>query len=179
MQSKKKFNFVGVKIIIFMEIGQKAYEFCLPNEHEEEVCLKDFAGKWVILYFYPKDNTSGCTKEAIDFTILKKDFEAKNAVVLGVSPDNVASHVKFISKQSLNITLLSDADKAVMKKYDAWGLKKNYGKEYEGVIRSTFIINPAGEIAYKWKNVKVQQKRKDQIVKHADKVLEKLIDLQK
>lgn len=162
-----------------MEIGQKAYEFFLPNEQEEQICLKDLEGKWVVLYFYPKDNTSGCTKEAVDFTALKKDFEEKGAFIYGVSPDSVTSHVKFISKHTLNIPLLSDTEKNVMKEYGAWGMKKNYGKEYEGVIRSTFLIDPDGNVAYKWKNVKVQQKRKDGILKHADKVLEKLIELQK
>lgn len=161
-----------------MEIGNKAYEFCLPNEQEQEICLKDFNNKWVILYFYPKDNTSGCTKEAIDFTEKRKDFEEKNAVILGVSPDSAATHVKFISKHNLNIPLLSDGDKEVMKTYKAWGMKKNYGKEYEGVIRSTFIISPEGIVAHKWHNVKVQTKRKAGIVKHVDIVFDKLIKLQ-
>ncbi|MBN2891647.1 MAG: peroxiredoxin [Bacteroidales bacterium] len=161
-----------------MEIGDKAYEFCLPNELNENICLKDQKGKWVILYFYPKDNTSGCTKEAIDFTEKRTEFTNKNAVIYGVSPDSIVSHVKFISKHTLSIPLLSDEEKTVMKAYGAWGLKKNYGKEYEGVIRSTFIINPDGIIAHKWHNVSVQQKRKDGIVKHAEIVLKKLTELQ-
>ena len=161
-----------------MEIGEKAVGFCLPNEHKENVCLDDLKGKWLILYFYPKDNTSGCTKEAVDFTERKKDFENKNAVIYGISPDSDVSHVKFISKHSLNIPLLSDTEKKIMRAYGAWGIKKNYGREYEGVVRSTFIISPEGIVAHKWHNVKVQQKRKVGIVKHADIVLKKLEELQ-
>ena len=161
-----------------MEIGEKAFDFCLRNEQEHEICLESFKSKWVILYIYPKDNTSGCTKEAIDFTERKAYFEKQNTIILGVSPDSEASHLKFISKHNLGITLLSDTEKITMKEYGAWGLKKNYGKEYEGVIRSTFIISPEGNIAHKWHNVKVQTKRKSGIVKHVDKVLEKLMELQ-
>lgn len=161
-----------------MEIGDKAYEFCLPNNENKNFCLKDFSGKWVVLYFYPKDNTSGCTKEAIDFTEKKYDFQEKNAEIIGISPDKQESHSKFIVKHNLGILLLSDTEKEVMKQYGAWGMKKNYGKEYEGVIRSTFLINPDGEIAYKWKNVSVQRKTKNGIVKHSDKVFEKLGELQ-
>jgi len=161
-----------------MEIGDNIIDFCLPDNENKNFCLKDFSKKWVVVYFYPKDNTSGCTKEAIDFTEKKHDFAQKNAEIIGISPDKQESHTKFIIKHNLGILLLSDTEKEVMKNYGAWGLKKNYGKEYEGVIRSTFLINPEGKIAYKWKNVKVQQKRKDGIVKHADKVFEKLVDLQ-
>ncbi len=157
----------------------KAYKFCLPDNMSKEHCLDDFAGKWIVLYFYPKDNTSGCTKEAIDFTELKGEFEKHGAVIIGISPDSPQSHSKFIEKHNLGILLLSDTEKEVMKKYGAWGLKKNYGKEYEGVIRSTVLINPNGEIEYEWHNVKVRQKRKSGEVKHAEKVLEKLLELKK
>ncbi len=160
-----------------MEVGNKAFDFCLPDNTDKNYCLKDFAGKWIVLYFYPKDNTSGCTKEAVDFTEKKADFESKNAVIIGVSPDSQQSHTKFIEKHKLGILLLSDTEKEVMKKYGAWGLKKNYGKEYEGVIRSTFLISPDFKIAYKWHNVKVQQKRKAGIVKHVDIVYKKLEEL--
>jgi peroxiredoxin Q/BCP len=161
-----------------MEINDKAYEFCLKDYNEQEHCLKNFSGKWIVLYFYPKDNTSGCTKEATDFTEQKNDFEKNNAVIIGISPDKPESHSKFIKKYNLGIILLSDTQKEIMKKYGAWGLKKNYGKEYEGVIRSTFIINPDLKIAYKWHNVKVRQKRKSGTIKHSQIVLNKLLELQ-
>ena len=115
----------------------------------------------MVLYFYPKDNTSGCAKEAYDFTESLNDYKKLNATILGVSPDSTRSHRNFIEKQNLGITLLSDPDKKVHKAYGAWGMKKNYGKEYEGVIRSTFIISLEGKIAEIWSIVKVRVKRKD------------------
>jgi peroxiredoxin Q/BCP len=148
----------------------KAPEFCLPNQDETEICLRDLSGKWVVLYFYPKDNTPGCTTEACDFTNELEEFEELDAVILGVSPDSPKKHRNFIEKKDLKITLLSDEDKSVLKAYGAWGLKKNYGREYEGVIRSTFIINPEGEIAHEWRNVRVKG--------HVEKVKEKLKELQ-
>jgi len=151
-------------------LNQKAPEFCLPNQDETEICLRDLAGKWVVLYFYPKDNTPGCTTEACDFTDNLEEFEELDAVILGVSPDSPKKHRNFIEKKNLKITLLSDENKEVLKKYGAWGLKKMYGKEYEGVIRSTFIISPDGEIVAQWKNVKVKG--------HVEKVKEKLKELQ-
>ncbi len=157
-----------------VEIGEKAPDFTLPDQDGKEVSLRNFSGKWVVLYFYPKDNTSGCTKEAIDFTALKRDFEALGAVILGISPDTPERHQGFIEKHGLEITLLSDTEKSVMKKYGAWGLKKNYGKETEGVIRSTFLISPDGEIKEAWRKVKVRIKRKSGEVKHAEVVLERL-----
>ncbi len=160
-----------------MEVGQKAPNFCLPDQNEKQVCLDDFRGKWVVLYFYPKDNTSGCTKEAVDFTGLKPEFDKLGAVIIGISKDSVASHQKFVAKYDLGIKLLSDESKEVLKAYGAWGEKKQYGKITEGTIRSTFLIDPEGNIAYKWKNVRVRQKRKTGEVKHAEKVLEKLKEL--
>ncbi len=160
-----------------MEVGQKAPEFCLPDQNGQQVCLSDFKGKWIVLYFYPKDNTSGCTKEAIDFTELKPEFDKLGAVIIGISKDSVQSHQKFVQKYNLGINLLSDESKEVLKAYGAWGEKKQYGKITEGTIRSTFIIDPEGNIAYKWKNVKVRQKRKSGEVKHAQVVLEKLKEL--
>lgn len=149
-----------------LKIGDKAPEFKLLNQDGNELGLKDFAGKKVILYFYPKDNTPGCTTEACEFSELWDDFARKNAVIIGVSPDSVASHEKFIDKFKLRHILLSDADKAVCKAYGAWGLKKNYGKEYEGLIRSTFVIDEGGKIAAIYKNVKAKE--------HAAKVLQAL-----
>ncbi len=162
---------------IMLEIGQKAPEFCLPDTNGQEVCLKDFNGKWVVLYFYPKDNTSGCTKEAIDFTELKNEFEKLGAQIIGISKDSQQSHQKFVQKYNLGITLLSDTEKQVHRAYGAWGLKKQYGKETEGTIRSTFIIDPQGNIVHTWYNVKVRQKRKSGEVKHAEIVLNKLKEL--
>lgn len=124
----------------------------------------------MVVYFYPKDKTPGCTTEACDFRDRLEILSARGAVVLGISPDSVKSHQSFISKESLNFTLLSDTQKSVLKSYGAWGLKKLYGKEYEGVIRSTFLINPQGKIAYIWKNVKVKG--------HIAEVLAKLKELQ-
>ena len=158
--------------------GTEAPDFCLKNQDDKEVSLKDNKDKWIVLYFYPKDNTSGCTKEACDFTELFKDYKKLNAVIIGVSPDSTESHRRFIEKQNLGIALLSDPDKKVHKAYGAWGMKKNYGKEYEGVIRSTFIISPEGKIAEAWSKVKVRVKRKDGETRHVDVVKERLKELQ-
>ena len=149
-----------------LKIGDKAPEFSLLNQDGVQLSLKDFAGKKIVLYFYPKDNTPGCTIEANEFSELYEDFLAKNAVVLGVSPDNDKSHCKFITKFRLKHTLLCDTDKLVARAYGAWGLKKNYGKEYEGLIRSTFVIDEGGKIAQIYKNVKAKA--------HAKAVLESL-----
>ena len=145
---------------------QKAPEFCLPNQDGVEICLRDLKGKWVILYFYPKDNTPGCTTEAKEFSELIDEFEKLGAVVIGVSPDSPKRHCNFIEKHGLKVTLLSDEEKKVLKEYGAWGKKKNYGREYEGVIRSTFIIDPEGNIVKEFRNVRAKG--------HAAKVLEEL-----
>lgn len=130
--------------------------FCLPNKDNVEICLRDFMGKWVILYFYPKDNTPGCTNEAIDFS-KELDFFAKlNAVVLGVSPDSAKKHLNFTQKYDLKVILLSDVDKEICTKFGVWQKKKLFGKEYFGVVRSTFLINPDGKVAKIWENVKVK-----------------------
>ena len=161
-----------------IKTGTKAPDFCLKNQDEKEVSLKDHKSKWIVLYFYPKDNTSGCTKEACDFTESLKDYKKLDAVIMGVSPDSTESHRNFIEKQGLGITLLSDPDKKVHKAFGAWGMKKNYGKEYEGVIRSTFIISPDGNIAEIWSKVKVRVKRKNAESRHVDVVKERLKELQ-
>lgn len=153
-----------------LQIGDKAPNFSLPNQDNAEISLQDFRGSWVVLYFYPKDKTPGCTQEACDFRDNLANLSGLNAVVLGVSPDSVKTHQSFIDKESLNFTLLSDTDKKSLKAYGAWGLKKLYGKEYEGVIRSTFLIDPQGKIAFLWKNVKVKG--------HIDAIKEKLQELQ-
>jgi peroxiredoxin Q/BCP len=148
------------------ELFMKAIDFCLPNQDEVEICLRDLKGKWIILYFYPKDNTPGCTTEAKEFSELLDEFEKEGAIVIGVSPDSPKRHCNFIEKHDLKVTLLSDEEKKVLKAYDAWGKKKMYGKEYEGVIRSTFIIDPEGNIVKEYKKVKAKG--------HAKTVLEDL-----
>jgi peroxiredoxin Q/BCP len=150
--------------------GSRAPDFCLPDQQGRDVCLADFKGKWVVLYFYPKDNTPGCTIEAVDFTCIHREFEQMGTVILGVSPDSVKSHQGFIEKQELTITLLSDTERQVLESYGAWGLKKMYGKESYGVIRSTFLIGPDARIAFAWPNVKAKG--------HAEAVKQKLAQLQ-
>ena len=154
-----------------------ASDFTLLDQNEKEISLKDYRGKWVVLYFYPKDNTSGCTKEACDFTDNSQFFLEMDAEIIGISPDSSQSHRKFIEKHNLKITLLSDPEKKVIKEYGAWGIKKNYGREYEGLIRSTFLISPDGLVKKVWKNVKVRIKRKSGEVKHAEVVKETLQQL--
>ena len=153
-----------------LQIGDKAPDFCLPNQDEIEICLRDFKGKWVVLYFYPKDNTPGCTTEALDFTQNIEEFEKLNAVVVGISPDSPKKHKNFIEKKNLKVILLSDENKEVLKLYDVWKLKKMYGKEYMGVVRSTYLIDPDGIIKQIWTNVKVKG--------HVQKVKETLKELQ-
>jgi peroxiredoxin Q/BCP len=149
--------------------GDLAPDFCLPDEEGNEVCLSSLKGKWVILYFYPKDNTSGCTKEAISFTERIEDFKRLNAEVLGLSKDSVKSHLSFKNKHGLKVKLLSDESAEVLKKYGAWGKKKMYGREVEGTIRTTFLIDPNGRIRKIWRNVKVEG--------HVDQVFEALKEL--
>ena len=127
-----------------------APDFALPNDKEQIVTKKDFQGKWLLLYFYPKDDTPGCTVEAKDFSAHVEEFNNLNVKIVGISKDSVKSHGNFITKHDLKIELLSDPELQVLKAYKAWGMKKNYGKEYEGVIRSTFLINPDGLIAKYW-----------------------------
>jgi peroxiredoxin Q/BCP len=123
-------------------VGDRASSFCLPDTDNKKICLSDFKGKWVVLYFYPKDNTTGCTREAVEFTNALDEFHKLNAVVLGVGADSVQSHQKFVQKHNLRITLLSDAEHEVLKRYGAWQRKKLYGREFWGVVRSTVLIDP-------------------------------------
>jgi peroxiredoxin Q/BCP len=153
-----------------VEVGATAPVFALPDQNGKEVSLSDFAGSWVVLYFYPKDDTPGCTTEACEFTDGIKAFERLDAVVLGCSADTPESHRKFIAKHGLKVTLLSDADRAVMKTYAAWGEKNLYGRTTMGVIRSTVLIDPRGKVAFRWPNVKAAG--------HAEQVREKLAELQ-
>jgi len=131
-------------------------DFTLPNAQGEMVSLSDFRGKKVIVYFYPKDSTPGCTTEACDFRDASEDFAAKNTVILGISADSQKRHQNFISKYELPFELLSDVDHTVCEQYGVWQLKKNYGKEYYGIVRSTFLINESGELIQEWRSVKVK-----------------------
>jgi peroxiredoxin Q/BCP len=136
--------------------GDEAPPFCLPDQDGAEVCLDEFSGRWLVLYFYPKDNTTGCTIEALGFTERHEAFRSLGAEVLGISPDSPKSHQKFREKHSLSVRLLSDPNHRVLAAYGAWGAKKMYGKEYQGVLRSTAIIDPEGKIARIWKRVRVK-----------------------
>ena len=165
-----------------LEIGTKAPAFCIPNQDDVEICLRDLKGKWIVLYFYPKDNTPGCTTQACDFTQQEPLFEDLDAVILGISADSTTKHRNFIEKKDLGITLLSDEDKTVCESYGVWQQKQMAGNKYMGIVRSTFIINPEGEISASWEKVRVRVKKKlkgEQIeLLHVDEVREKLKQLQ-
>ncbi|MFM7363977.1 MAG: peroxiredoxin [Cuspidothrix sp.] len=150
------------------QIGQPAPDFSIPDQNNNIVKLADI-NEWIVLYFYPKDNTPGCTTEALDFTELSSEFANLGAKIIGVSPDSVASHCKFIAKHNLSITLLTDPEHQLIEAYGAWRLKKFMGKEYMGVARSTFLISHNKSIAYGWPNVKTKG--------HAEAVLKKIKEL--
>ena len=138
-----------------LDEGKKAPDFKLPKDGGEVVHLGSKKGRYVVLFFYPKDDTSGCTKEAIAFTELADDFNSAGADIIGLSPDSVASHDKFKSKHDLTVDLASDEDKKVLEKYGVWVEKSMYGRKYMGVERTTFLIDPKGKIAKIWRKVKV------------------------
>lgn len=152
-----------------MKEGDKAPEFTLPDQAGDLVSLADLKGKWVILYFYPKDNTPGCTIEAIEFTGIRDELEKANAVVFGVSKDDAKSHQSFRKKKKLTVTLLSDEDHQVQEKYGVWRPKKFLGREFLGTIRSTFLVDPQGIVTKIWDPVKAKG--------HAQEVLETLQSL--
>ena len=137
-----------------LEIGTKAPDFTLPDQNGEMHSLSDYKGKKVVLYFYPKDNTPGCTKQACSFGELMPQCKEKGAVILGVSKDSVASHKKFEEKFGLPFTLLSDTERTVIEAYDVWKEKKNYGKVTMGVVRTTYLIDEKGKIIKAFGNVK-------------------------
>jgi thioredoxin-dependent peroxiredoxin len=139
------------------EAGTTAPTFEALDQDGKRVSLGELAGKWVVLYFYPKDDTPGCTREACSFRDNHAALEAKGAVVVGVSGGDAKSHAKFSEKHSLPFSLLVDGDHSIATAYGAWGLKKNYGREYEGITRSTVIIDPAGKVAKVWRTVKPDQ----------------------
>ncbi|MDG4649177.1 peroxiredoxin [Roseibacterium sp. SDUM158017] len=146
------------------QVGDMAPDFTLPRDGGSEITLSAMRPKAVVLYFYPKDDTSGCTKEAIAFTGLGAEFEAAGAVVVGVSKDSVAKHDKFVAKHDLGVALVSDEASDVCERYDVWKEKSMYGKKYMGIERSTFLIDGEGRIARAWEKVKVPG--------HAEEVLE-------
>ncbi len=136
-----------------VDVGERAPDFALPDQEGRLHRLSEYKGRWVVLYFYPKDDTPGCTKEACSFRDEKGRLEALGAVVLGVSADDVESHKAFAEKYHLNFPLLADPKKEAILAYGAWGKKNLYGKEYEGVLRQTFLIDPEGRIAKVWRKV--------------------------
>ncbi|MCA0971800.1 thioredoxin-dependent thiol peroxidase [Halobacillus litoralis] len=138
-----------------IEKGKQVPDFTLPANNGEQVSLSDYKGKNVVLYFYPKDMTPGCTTEACDFRDHHESFADLDAVILGVSPDPVESHKKFIDKHDLPFLLLADEDHKLAEDYGVWKLKKNFGKEYYGIERSTFIIDKEGNLAEEYRKVKV------------------------
>ena len=153
-----------------LTIGSPAPAFTLPDQDGARVSLQDLRGRWVVLYFYPKDDTPGCTVEACEFTAALPQFRGLDAEVFGCSADGAAAHTKFVAKYKLGIRLLTDADRSVMKTYGAFGTKLMYGKKVEGVIRSTVLIAPDGTVAHHWATVKAAG--------HAEQVRSKLAELQ-
>jgi peroxiredoxin Q/BCP len=138
-----------------VEVGQPAPDFTLQNQHGQEITLSAFRGKPVVLYFYPKDDTPGCTTEACAFRDARSDYEKVGAKVIGVSPDTVKSHLKFVEKHQLPFTLVADTEKSVCESYGVWQEKSMYGKKSMGVVRSTFVIDGKGVIRQVFPKVKV------------------------
>ncbi len=138
-----------------LQEGDPAPGFALPGADGNIVKLSDLKGSFTVIYFYPKDNTSGCTKEALDFSALKPEFDKLGAAIFGISPDSAKSHAGFRAKHGLGVTLLSDEQKAAIEAYGVWTQKKMYGRAYMGVERSTFLIGPDGKIVRSWRGVKV------------------------
>jgi peroxiredoxin Q/BCP len=151
-------------------IGSPAPAFSLLNQHDKPITPRDFAGQWAVLYFYPKDDTPGCTIEACEFTSGLEGFEQLKAKVLGVSADSTQSHRDFIAKYNLKIDLLSDPSTQMLQAYGVWGPKESQGKQTVGITRQTFIIDPKGQIAHHWPKVTAQG--------HAQEVRQKLTELQ-
>lgn len=148
-----------------LSVGDKAPDFSLPGNGASTLSLADFKGKNVVLYFYPKDDTPGCTTEAKDFTAMAGDFQAANTVVIGMSKDTAAKHDKFIAKHDLSVLLASDEEGVALEAYGVWVEKNMYGRKYMGIQRATFLIDDAGVIQEVWPKVKVKG--------HAEAVLEK------
>ncbi len=147
-----------------LQVGDTAPDFTLPGGGGETVALSDYKDRYVVLYFYPRDDTPGCTKEAIGFTEVKPELDKLDTVVIGMSKDTPAKHDKFIAKHDLDVTLASDEEGGALEAYGVWVEKKNYGKTYMGIERSTFLIGPDGKVLEAWRNVRVKG--------HVDKVVE-------
>lgn len=147
-----------------LKVGDKAPDFSMPTNGHNKISLSDLLGKFVVLYFYPKDDTPGCTIEANSFNKLKSEFEKMNTIIVGVSKDDLNSHAKFKEKYCLNFDLASDNNSDTCEKYGVWAEKSMFGKKYMGVERSTFLINKQGNIAYIWPKVSVTS--------HAEEVLQ-------
>ena len=141
--------------------GDKAIDFKMPIDEQSNITLETYAGKNIVLYFYPKDDTPGCTKEAIDFTAHLEEFTKNNTVIIGVSADSIKQHKKFSEKHSLNVILASDEDKKTCEDYGVWVEKSMYGKKFMGIKRTTVLINPKGKIIKIWNNVKVKDHAKE------------------
>ena len=144
-----------------LKTGSKAPDFKLKNSKGNTVSLSNFKGKQIAVYFYPKDDTPGCTIEAKEFTELLPKFKNKNAVVIGISKDSIESHDKFICKYNLKLTLLSDPEHKVIEAYGAWQQKKNYGKRYMGIVRITYLIDESGKVKKVWEKVKAMGHAKE------------------
>jgi peroxiredoxin Q/BCP len=152
-------------------IGKKAVTFCLPDAEGASVCLERFKGNWVVLYFYPKDNTPGCTIEAMQFNAALEKFADLGAQVIGISADTSESHQKFAERHNLSVLLLSDTDHSVIKAYDSWKPKTMFGREFLGIQRDTFLIDPEGTIVAVWRKVNPKG--------HAEEVKEFLLEKKK
>jgi peroxiredoxin Q/BCP len=156
-------------MVNFLQVGDVAPSFGALDPEGQSHTLEDFVGGWLVLYFYPRDNTPGCTTEALDFSERSEAFAQLGATIVGISPDSPASHQKFRAKQGLKILLLSDPERIVAQAYGVWGPKKFMGKESLGIIRSTFLLSPQSHISHIWHNVRVKN--------HAQQVLETLSTL--
>ena len=150
-------------------VGAQAPDFSLANQDNETRALSDYRGSWLVLYFYPKDDTPGCTKQACGFTDRKPHLDKLGAKVVGVSADHVEDHKMFIEKYNLEVELLSDPEKTMLKEYQVWGEQEWQGKKYMGIRRETFLINPNGVVVYHWPNVRPDQ--------HAQEVRAKIAQL--
>ena len=152
-----------------LEAGDKAPKFDIPNQDGNMIKLDDLLGKWSVIYFYPRDDTPGCTIEAKEFTELSSKFEEHGATIYGVSPDNEAKHCKFIEKHGLKVELLADTESTMLADYGVWQEKQMYGKTYMGVVRTTYLVDPDGNISEAWTKVKAKG--------HAEAVLERFVEL--
>ncbi len=152
-----------------VQVSKKAPAITLKDQDGKTHKLSDYTGKWLVLYFYPKDDTPGCTTQACNFRDDLPDFTKLNASILGVSPDSEESHTKFIGNQKLTFSLLADVDKKVSTQYGVWQEKKNFGNTYMGIARTTYLIDPQGKVAFRWDNVKVKN--------HSQEVQDKINEL--